>query len=82
MGGLFIDAVNPAPVGESLRLYFEVPGGDVRARAVVRNSEKGKGMGVEFIAMGQEGRARLHRLLVRLLADPKTKSRAEKAEKG
>ncbi len=70
MGGLFIDVNAPPSVGESLRLYFEVPGGDVRARGVVRSSEKGKGMGVEFTAMGQEERARLHALLRRLLADP------------
>jgi hypothetical protein len=76
MGGLFIDAGNPPPVGENIRLYFEVPGGDVRARAVVRCSEKGKGMGVEFIAMGQEERARLNRLIRRLLADP-TKPQSE-----
>jgi hypothetical protein len=70
MGGLFISTNNPAPIGENLRLYFEIPGGDVRARAIVRSVEKGKGMGVEFTAMGQEQRARLHRLLSRLLADP------------
>src|SRR5262245_12447591 len=69
LGGLFIHTAEPPAVGESIRLYFEVPGGDVRARAVVRSSEQGKGMGVEFIAMGHEGRARLHRLLTRLLAE-------------
>jgi hypothetical protein len=70
LGGLFIEAVDPPPVGENLRVYFEVPGGDVRARAVVRSSQRGKGMGVEFIAMGQEERARLYSLLQRLLGDP------------
>ena len=69
MGGLFISTNSPAPVGENLRLYFEIPGGDVRARAIVRNVEE-KGRGVEFVAMGQEQRARLHRLLSRLLAEP------------
>jgi hypothetical protein len=78
MGGLFISTNDPAPVGENLRLYFEIPGGDVRARAIVRNAEKGKGMGVEFIAMGQEQRARLHRLLSRLLADPSDKLKHDK----
>jgi hypothetical protein len=77
MGGLFIEVQSPPPVGESLRLFFEVPGGDVRARAVVRSSQKGKGMGVEFIAMGQDGRARLHRLLRRLLSDPRKKPESE-----
>jgi len=69
MGGLFIDVSDPPPIGGNIRLYFEVPGGEVRARAVVRSSQQGKGMGVEFTSMGYEGRARLNRLLRRLLAD-------------
>ncbi len=67
LGGLFISTSDPPPVGEIIRLFFEVPNGEVRARAVVRNSHPGKGMGVEFTAMGVEARARLHVLLKRLL---------------
>ena len=33
---------------------------------MVRNSHPGKGMGVEFISMKPEDRARLHRLLRKL----------------
>lgn len=69
MGGLFVSTKDPAPVGSVVRLIFEVPGGDVRARAVVRDSRPGRGMGVEFILMGYEDRARLARLLKRLLRD-------------
>ena len=67
LGGLFILTPDPPPVGEIVKLFFEVPGGEVRARAVVRDSQQGKGMGVEFTAMGHEARARLHHLLKRLL---------------
>ncbi len=67
LGGLFILTPNPPPAGEIIKLYFEVPGGEVRARAVVRDSQPGKGMGVEFTAMGYEARARLYHLLKRLL---------------
>ena len=67
LGGLFISTSDPPPVGEIIRLFFEVPNGEVRARAMVRNSQPGKGMGVEFTAMDYEARARLHRLLNRLL---------------
>jgi len=67
LGGLFISTSDPPPVGEIIRLFFELPNGEVRARAVVRNSHPGKGMGVEFTAMGVEARARLNRLLKRLL---------------
>ncbi len=31
MGGLFISAPDPPPVGTKLRLSFEVPGGNVQA---------------------------------------------------
>ena len=63
VGGLFITTVKPPPVGDVIRLIFEVPGGTVRARAMVRDSQPFKGMGVEFTAMGQEARARLNRLM-------------------
>lgn len=63
LGGLFISTADPPPAGDSIKLVFEIPGGDVRARALVRDSHPGKGMGVEFTAMGQEERARLHRLM-------------------
>lgn len=67
LGGLFIKTPKPAAVGEIVKLFFEVPGGEVRARAVVRDSQPGRGMGVEFTSMGYEDRARLDRLLKRLL---------------
>lgn len=66
LGGLFISTPDPPPVGDLIRLVFEVPGGEVRARASVRSSERGKGMGIEFTAMKQDARARLDRLMKRL----------------
>jgi PilZ domain len=69
LGGLFIDADKPPVVGEVIRVIFEVPGGDVRATAVVRDSQPGIGMGIEFSAMDPEPRARLVQLLRRLLGD-------------
>jgi len=67
LGGLFILTPAPPAVGETVKLFFEVPDGEVRARAVVRDAQPGKGMGVEFTAMGYEDRGRLYRLLKRLL---------------
>ena len=37
LGGLFISTPAPPRVGEIVKLFFEVPGGEVRARAVVRD---------------------------------------------
>ena len=70
LGGLFVYVQEPPAVGEVIRVYFEVPGGEVRATAVVRNSEPGAGMGIEFASMDPEPRARLFQLMRRLLGDP------------
>lgn len=67
LGGLFIEAREPAATGEHIKIYFEIPGGEVRARAMVRDSQPGRGMGVEFTSMRPEDRARLNHLLQRLL---------------
>ncbi|HEX2711530.1 MAG TPA: PilZ domain-containing protein [Candidatus Acidoferrales bacterium] len=67
LGGLFILTSEPPPVGSMVKLIFELPNGDVRARATVRHSEPGRGMGVEFTGMGFNDRARLQQLLKRLL---------------
>ncbi|MGH9775383.1 MAG: PilZ domain-containing protein [Candidatus Acidiferrales bacterium] len=66
LGGLFISTRHPPPVGEIIKLIFEVPGGEVRARAIVRDSEPGKGLGVMFVSMTTEARARLRELMKRL----------------
>ena len=63
LGGLFISTPDPPPVGNYVKLVFEIPGGDVRGRARVCDSRPGKGMGIQFITMGQEARARLNRLI-------------------
>ena len=63
LGGLFISTPEPPPNGDAVKLVFEIPGGDVRALAIVRDCQPRKGMGVEFRAMGQEARGRLHRLM-------------------
>jgi hypothetical protein len=68
LGGIFIYTKQPAAVGDVLKLVFDVPGGEVRARAVVRNTVTNKGMGIEFTAMQPEARARLTQLLRRLRA--------------
>ena len=69
LGGLFISTATPPPVGDMIQLIFEVPGGDVRARARIRDSQPGKGMGIEFTSMNPEARARLNRLMKVLFRD-------------
>jgi hypothetical protein len=66
LGGLFIVTPEPAPVGDVINLVLDVPGGEVRARAVVCDSHAGKGMGIQFTAMAPDARARLNLLMERL----------------
>jgi hypothetical protein len=67
LGGMFISTPNPPAVGEMVKLIFQVPAGDVRAVAVVRDSQPGKGMGVQLVSMREEDRGRLQQLLNRLI---------------
>ena len=66
LGGLYIRTMEPPPLGTFIQLLFDVPTGEVRARAVVQRSEPEEGMGVKFIAMQQEDRARFARWLQHL----------------
>jgi hypothetical protein len=66
LGGLFILTKAPAAKQSMVQLLVEAPTGDVRARAVVRWSKPETGMGVEFVAMAPEDRARLAQFLHRL----------------
>jgi hypothetical protein len=63
VGGLFISAPDPPPVGDIITIFFEVSQGEVRAQARVCDSQPLKGMGVQFTVMGQESRARLSKLM-------------------
>jgi hypothetical protein len=69
LGGLFIKVKEPPQVGDVIKLYFEVPGGQVRARAVIRTSVRGDGMGIQFTSMGTEARGKLTQLLRSLLRE-------------
>ena len=69
LGGLFIEAADPAPIGDTLQVQFDIPGGAVRGRVVVRRSIKGQGMGVEFTELPAASRAGINELLQKLLGD-------------
>jgi hypothetical protein len=68
MGGVFLSGSRVKPIGTSLRLVFQVPGGIVQAEAIVRSVSPGEGMGVEFTEMNPQDRVLLERLLKRLLS--------------
>jgi len=70
LGGTYLAARNPPATGSSLELILSLPIGDVRARAIVRRSTPGKGMGVQFVQMRQEDRARLNQFLLQATEKP------------
>jgi PilZ domain len=71
IGGLFIATQTPCALGTFMTVLLSVPEGEIRARAVVRNTSE-KGMGVEFIELREQDTARLQRLINRLLPTNET----------
>lgn len=69
LGGLFVRTEQAPAVGTSLQLLFNAPDGEVRVRAMVRNLEPGRGMGLAIVSMEPEHRARLDKWLKRLAAE-------------
>jgi hypothetical protein len=65
MGGLFLQAAQAPSDGSYIELIFDLPTGQVRGRAIVRDSTPGKGMGIQFVQMKTEDRAKLNRFFVR-----------------
>jgi hypothetical protein len=66
MGGLFIETDTPPVAGMSAKLHFLVQEGQIRADAVVRHAEPGRGLGLRFTAVHNEDRLRLTELMRRL----------------
>jgi PilZ domain-containing protein len=68
LGGVFVITRQPVPIRSMVKVLLDLPLGEVRARAVVRRVAPARGMGIEFIAMTQEDRARLSKTLQPMLA--------------
>ena len=67
LGGVFIHTAEPPPIGSTINILLAMQSGDVRARAIVRRIAPSKGMGIEFISMTPEDRARLNKQLQQLI---------------
>jgi PilZ domain len=65
-GGVFVATQLPRPVGTKAKLDFLVQEGQIRAEAVVRHSEPGKGLGLKFTAVMEQDWPHLSALLTRL----------------
>jgi len=67
-GGLSLKTGKPVAVGATARIDFLVEDGRIRTEAVVRHVEPGCGPGLKFIAVADEDRPNLARLMSRLHA--------------
>jgi tetratricopeptide (TPR) repeat protein len=65
LGGIYLHAADPPSKGSIVELAFDLPSGQVRAQAIVRRSTPGKGMGVQFVKMRPEDRAKVNQYLSR-----------------
>ncbi|MGC1187107.1 MAG: DnaJ domain-containing protein, partial [Candidatus Acidiferrales bacterium] len=63
MGGLFFHTPDPPANGSQIRLLFDLQSGEIRARAIVRDSRPDDGMGVQFVQMEASDRLRLDQFL-------------------
>ena len=81
LGGMFIMTEHACAVGTPLEILFDVPGGEIRLRAVVRNVRPGKGMGVAVIKMAGDHRAQSDGFLKQLSCCPSHRSRPSGAER-
>ena len=63
LGGLYLHAANPPGKGAIIELVFDLPSGQVRAQAIVRRSVPGKGMGVQFVQMRPDDRAKVNQYM-------------------
>jgi PilZ domain len=70
LGGLFVLTQQPAPMRSMVKVLLDLPLGEFRARGVVRRITPSRGMGIEFVAMTQEDRARLNKALQPMLGVP------------
>ena len=70
LGGLFVETPASRGLGSTVKLEFLVQEGQIRADAVVRRVEPGRGLGLKFTAVIDQDSPRLAALMNRLRLSP------------
>jgi len=70
MGGLFVETEEARDEDVTIRLDFLVQEGQIRAEAVVRHVQPGRGLGLKFTALTEKDGPRLMALMTRLRSSP------------
>jgi hypothetical protein len=68
LGGIFLETPLQKQPGEPVELYFLVEEGQIRARAVVRHTAPGEGLGLKFTALNPDDRLHFGVLMKRMYA--------------
>ena len=63
LGGIFLYTREPLASGSMIEMIIDAGSEDVHARGIVRYVKPGTGMGLQFVQMQPEDRARLGRFL-------------------
>ena len=66
IGGVFIETPIRKDLGASVELYFLVSEGQIRAKALVRHTQPGDGLGLKFTALHDNDRLHFGALMRRL----------------
>jgi hypothetical protein len=66
LGGLFVETSTSRGLGSAVKLEFLVQEGQIRADAVVKRVEPGRGLALKFTAVSDQDRERLAELMNRL----------------
>ena len=69
--GLFLETRARKHEGELFRLHFLVQEGQIRAEAVVRHADAGRGLGMKISSVSAQDAPQLNRLLSRLRENPR-----------
>ena len=70
LGGLFVETPTSRGLGSTVQLEFLVQEGQIRADAVVKRVEPGRGLALKFTAVSDEDSPRLTTLMNRLRQSP------------
>jgi hypothetical protein len=70
LGGLFVETPATRGLGSTVKLEFLVQEGQIRADAVVKRVEPGRGLGLKFTAVIDQDSPRLAALMNRLRLSP------------
>jgi PilZ domain-containing protein len=66
LAGLFLETDRCRPKGDSARVYFLVPEGQIRLDGIVTRAESGSGLGLKFKSITNEDIPQLTALITRI----------------